>query len=87
VRRWITDPPPWAEVHQTTHSHEHPMETLEAGEEDAIALAIELHADLIPMDDREGVLNRPDQRTSGGRHSRRSFHGRYKWPCRSGRGL
>ena len=32
------------------------MEKLDAGEEDAIALAIELHADLLRMDDREGVF-------------------------------
>ena len=32
------------------------MEKLDAGEEDAIALAMELHADLILMDDRDGVL-------------------------------
>jgi predicted nucleic acid-binding protein len=31
------------------------MRNLEEGEEAAIALAIELHADLILMDDREGV--------------------------------
>jgi predicted nucleic acid-binding protein len=32
------------------------MEKLDAGEEDAIAPAVELHADLILMDDRDGVL-------------------------------
>ena len=32
------------------------MEKLDAGEEDAIALAIELRADLILMDDRDGIL-------------------------------
>lgn len=32
------------------------MDKLDAGEEDAIALAVELHADLILMDDRDGVL-------------------------------
>jgi predicted nucleic acid-binding protein len=32
------------------------LENLDAGEEDAIALALEIHADLILMDDREGVL-------------------------------
>jgi hypothetical protein len=32
------------------------LRNLDAGEEDAIALAIELDADLVLMDDREGVL-------------------------------
>ncbi len=56
VQLWIADPPSWVEVHQTAHVHDRLMETLDAGEEDAIALAVELHADLILMDDRDGVL-------------------------------
>jgi predicted nucleic acid-binding protein len=56
VQRWIADPPSWADVDQTAHAHDPSMETLDAGEEDAIALALELHADLILMDDRDGVL-------------------------------
>ena len=53
---WIANLPSWAEVHHTPHVPDPAMEKLDAGEEDAIALAIELHADLILMDDRDGVL-------------------------------
>ena len=56
VQRWIAAPPPWAEVRAAPHVHDAAMETLDAGEKDAIALALELHADMILMDDREGVL-------------------------------
>ncbi len=56
VQHWIADPPSWAEVHQTAHVHDPSMETLDGGEEDAIALTVELHADLILMDDRDGAL-------------------------------
>jgi len=56
VKNWIADPPSWIDVRQTVHVHDTSMENLDAGEEDAIALAIELHADLLLMDDREGVI-------------------------------
>jgi predicted nucleic acid-binding protein len=56
VQNWIADPPSWAEGHQSVHVHDPSMETLDAGEEDAIGLAVELHADLILMDDRDGAL-------------------------------
>ena len=56
VQKWIADPPPWVEVDQTAHVHDPSMGALDAGEEDAIALAVEPHADLILMDDRDGVL-------------------------------
>ncbi len=57
VRLWIASPPPWVEVRTTTNSHgDASLRNLDAGEEDAIALAIELHADVLLMDDREGVL-------------------------------
>jgi predicted nucleic acid-binding protein len=55
VQQWIAAPPSWAEVHETVHVHDASMEELDAGEEDAIALAVELRADLILMDDRDGV--------------------------------
>jgi predicted nucleic acid-binding protein len=49
VRRWIADPPPWVEVRKAMGHRlaEAFQETLDAGEEDAIALAVELHADLV----------------------------------------
>ena len=57
VRLWIASPPPWVEVRTTTNSHrDASLRNLDAGEEDAIALAVELHADVLLMDDREGVL-------------------------------
>jgi len=56
VQRWVTDPPSWAEVHQTSHALDNSMQKLDAGEEDAIALAVEPDGDLILMDDRDGVV-------------------------------
>lgn len=55
VQQWIANLPAWAEVHPTPHARDPAMEKLDAGEEDAIALAVELHADLILIDDRDGV--------------------------------
>lgn len=55
VQRWIADPPSWAEVHKTAHIHDVSMDNLDAGEEGALAIGVELHTDLILMDDREGV--------------------------------
>jgi len=51
----VATPPKWVEVRQTHHAHDLAVEELDPGEEDAIALAIELHADLLLMDDRNGV--------------------------------
>ncbi len=63
VQQWIAGPPPWAEVHAAPYVHDTGMakldagmEKLDAGEEEAIALALQLRADMILMDDREGVL-------------------------------
>ncbi len=56
VRQWICNLPEWAEVRATSHTHT-AIGRLDAGEADVIALALELHADVILMDDREGVIN------------------------------
>jgi len=57
VRAWIADPPAWVEVNQTPdHSLDDKLlRELDQGEQAAIALAIAIKADLVLMDDREGV--------------------------------
>ena len=58
VRNWIADPPAWLEVHETPRNQfdQASLEGLDEGETAAIALAISLDADLLLMDDREGVV-------------------------------
>lgn len=57
VRTWIQAPPPWLEV-QTPPSRpfdDTSLEGLDDGEKAALALAESLGADLVLMDDRDGV--------------------------------
>ena len=58
VRDWIADPPSWIDVRAavTDCPSTESLKALDSGEAAAIALAIELHADLLLMDDREGVI-------------------------------
>ena len=52
VQQWITTPPVWLEIHDTTGL---PLVSgLDDGETAAIALAEFLHADLLLMDERDG---------------------------------
>lgn len=56
VRNWVAKPPEWLHITQSIHVYDAALDNLDEGERDAIALAVELHADLLLMDDREGVF-------------------------------
>jgi predicted nucleic acid-binding protein len=57
VRRWITQPPQWLEVVASAPTISDPaLERLDIGERAAIELAAHIGADLILMDDRDGVI-------------------------------
>jgi predicted nucleic acid-binding protein len=55
VRAWVAQHPAWLEVRSAPTMDVPILRTMHAGERDAIALAVELHADLLLMDDRAGV--------------------------------
>jgi predicted nucleic acid-binding protein len=56
VRSWISNTPSWLEiVERKADVSAHLSRGLDPGERDTILLAIELAADLVLMDDREGV--------------------------------
>lgn len=56
VRNWAGNPAAWVEVRPARGRHDASLEALDEGEEAAILLALELHADLLLMDDEEGVI-------------------------------
>ncbi len=54
VRAWIDDPPAWLEIRTPVGAPDALLGALDAGERDAIMLAMELHADQLIVDEREG---------------------------------
>jgi predicted nucleic acid-binding protein len=54
VRSWVDHLPIWLEVRSPVAVPDSSLAKLDAGERDAITLAIELHADQLIVDDREG---------------------------------
>lgn len=57
VRHWISTPPAWLEVREAPYDiGDTSLANIDGGERAAIQLACALHADLVLMDDRKGVL-------------------------------
>ena len=54
VRDWLARAPDWLEVCVVRRSSDRALDALDAGEREAILLALELGADRVLMDDREG---------------------------------
>lgn len=56
VRKWLRRPPTWLHVHAVpTGSQDPELESLDPGEKSALILAMSLGADLLLLDDRNGV--------------------------------
>jgi predicted nucleic acid-binding protein len=56
VRNWISQLPPWVEVHTAVNVSDPSLASLDPGERDAILLAWELGAEQLIVDDRQGRL-------------------------------
>lgn len=54
VRRWVLQAPTWLQVRSPVKTQETVLAKLDPGERDAIALAAELEADQLIVDDRQG---------------------------------
>jgi predicted nucleic acid-binding protein len=56
VKRWISHPPVWLEIaHPADPLDPRMLPNLDPGERDAILLALEIEAELLLMDERDGV--------------------------------
>ncbi len=80
VRQWGDSPPGWLTVQGPTHTD--PSLKLGPGETEAIALAQELKADWVLLDERKGSRGGRGARASRGRHARRPGGGRSTRPPR-----
>lgn len=56
VGNWISHPPTWLDIKPAKESLVSPQKRLGNGELQAIALALELSADALLIDDRDGIL-------------------------------
>jgi predicted nucleic acid-binding protein len=62
VRAWISSAPAWLEIRTPSDAPDSSLAKLDAGERDAILLAMELRADQLIVDDREGRKHAEERR-------------------------